>query len=238
MQKSNYINGMHKETYKLFFDNELNQKIEDFEENDLDKMIAMDTIDFYSRYIEKKLFKILIKISNKIRNIDFDKITYNPYRGEYEYIDRDSNIYIPFSMLSDYTDDEQSKELLSTKRYHVCHKKSIMLSKSINKSKVLTGYIYLNSFKYLHSVVEYSKNDITYIIDWTKNVKMRKEDYFELTKFKVITSLDSCQIRKDLEIFRSIFDNNKKSNNGVYKIYATFGNELCADIEKNKQIFK
>lgn len=234
MKKNDYIYGMHKETYKLFFDNELEHEIEDYQKNDMENMIALDTIDFYSRYQEKKIFKALIKKYYKIKNIDFDKITYNPYSEEYEYNDRDNNIFVNFSMLSDFVDDKDAKELLSAKRYHVCHKKSIMYSQNIKDSKVLTGFVYLNLFRYLHSIIEYNENGVPYIIDWTKNLIMSKDDYIRLTKFEVVSTLDSNQIKKDLIKFQNVFGNNKKGCNGLYKLYATFGAEIIDDFNKKQ----
>ena len=68
-------------------------------------------------------------------------------------------------------------------------------------------------------------------MDWTRNLKITKEQYIELTKFVELSSFEGRKVIDDIEI---IFEN---LNIGV-KTYVVFRDELIKDIQRNPQLFR
>lgn len=68
-------------------------------------------------------------------------------------------------------------------------------------------------------------------LDWTKNLKITKEQYIELTNFVELSSFEGRKVIDDIEI---IF---KNLNIGV-KTYVVFRDELIRDMQKNPHIFQ
>ena len=105
------------------------------------------------------------------------------------------------------------------------------ISPSIEGSKIVTGYTTVGNQKVLHSVIEYEHDGKTMILDWTRNLKITKEQYIELTKFVELSSFEGRKVIDDIEI---IFGN---LNIGV-KPYVVFRDELIRDMQKNSHIFQ
>lgn len=68
-------------------------------------------------------------------------------------------------------------------------------------------------------------------MDWTRNLKITKEQYIELTKFVELSSFEGRKVIDDIEI---IFEN---LNIGV-KTYVVFRDEIIKDIQRNLQLFR
>lgn len=210
--------GINDNTYNLLF------KAHDHtyeEEDSYDNLIAFLTIDHFTKSQDKELSQ------NKL--LDTNKITYNNESGKYEY--RDHDLIIEFNKISNIIDDEHDiEELTSDKRYGKCHNMSMLVSAAIEDSKVITGYIKIGDQKILHSVVEIEQDGKKMILDWTKNLGIAKEQYYKLTKFIELSSIEGSKVFKD---FISPI---KKLPISTIP-YLLFRDEIIKAMEKNPQIF-
>lgn len=105
------------------------------------------------------------------------------------------------------------------------------ISPSIEGSRIVTGYITVGNQKVLHSVIEYEHDGKNIVLDWTRNLKITKEQYIELTEFVELSSFEGRKVIDDIEI---IFGN---LNIGV-KLYVVFRDELIRDMQRNPYIFQ
>lgn len=220
--------GINNNTYNLLFGDYDNLPKE--EQGSYENFVAFATINNFTKLQEKKIFTKLLKIFYKNTIIDLDKITFNEDTKQYEY--KNNDLIITFDKLSNYFDDKDLiKELTSNKRYGKCHSRSINISPSIEGSKIVTGYVTIWNKKFLHSVIEYEQDNKTIVLDWTRNLKITKEQYIELTKFVELYSFEGRKVIDDIDIiFRNL-------NIGA-KTYVVFRDELRRDIQKNKHIFQ
>ncbi len=130
--------------------------------------------------------------------------------------------------------EEISKDLISNgmniNTYHQCHEKSILLASIYPNFRIITGYIYLEKQRMLHSVIEYDDNEETIILDWTKNLRMLKEDYIRLTNLRVIETIEGYDVKNDITgpIIQMGMD---------FKTYCAFRPEIVKELKKNNSIF-
>ena len=135
-------------------------------------------------------------------------------------------------MLSKKINDKNiKKELESEKRYRKCHLKSAEIATSLPKSCILTGYVKRYNGKFLHSIVEIEKEDGKYIIDYTKNIIMPKEQYVKLTEFEELESISDLEYLEYIQRLENI-----PGLNG--KVLLTFGREIFKELEKNSFLIK
>jgi len=220
--------GINNNTYNLLFRDYDNLPEE--EQGSYENVVAYVTIDRFTKLQEKKIFKKLLKLFYKNKIIDLDKITFNEETKQYEY--KNNDLIITFDKLSNcFEDKDLIKELISDKRYGDCHSRALNISPSIKGSKIVTGYATVGNQKFLHSIIEYEHDGKTIILDWTRNLKIAKEQYIELTKFVEISSFEGRKFIEDIEI---IFGN---LNIGV-KPYVLFRDELIKDMQRNTHIFQ
>ena len=145
----------------------------------------------------------------------------------YEY--QDEVDIIDFDVISNHVKHrKEKKELTSYRRYGLCHERSIELSKKIIGSKVITGYINFYGNNYLHSVVEIERNNEKYILDWTKNLIIKKDDYINLTHFRETSEIKRESLLDDYILLDGI--------DLPLKAYTLFRDEIVADLEKNTLI--
>ena len=71
----------------------------------------------------------------------------------------------------------------------------------------------------------------SYILDWTQNIKMSKEDYIKLYKFKILQKISCKDLIKDREILN-------KAEYQDLKTYLVFRDEIMRDFDRNKHLFK
>ena len=212
MEQNYEANGINKNTDKLLFDDKY------YEETDRDiikNSYGLRLIEVYTKLREKRIFKKLLEIYYKKRySIDFSKITYNKETGQYEYKDElDGEIYT-FNKLSNLLDEQEMKdELESNRRYKKCHEKSMELMLTLPESFILTGYVKREYGKFLHSVVEIEKQEEPYIIDYTKNLVMPKEQYFKLTNFEQIERISDEEFLEDMVAIAQLDISRKKISN-------------------------
>lgn len=220
--------GINNNTYNLLFGDYDNLPEE--EQGSYETVVAYVTIDCFTKLQEKKIFTKLLKLFYKNTIIKLDKITFNEETKQYEY--KNNDLIITFDKLSNYFDDKDLiRELKSNKRYGKCHSRALDISPSIDGSKIVTGYIIVGNQKFLHSVIEYEYQGKNIVLDWTRNLKITKEQYIELTKFVELSSFEGRKVIDDIEI---IFEN---LNIGV-KTYVVFRDELIKDIQRNPQLFR
>lgn len=220
--------GINNNTYNLLFGDYDN--LPKGEQGRYENVVAFATIDCFTKLQEKKIFTKLLKLFYKNTVINLDKITFNKDTKQYEYKNKD--LIITFDKLSNCLEDKELiKELTSNKRYGECHRRSMSIAPSIEGSKIVTGYITIGNKKVLHSIIEYEYDGKTIVLDWTRNLKITREQYIELTKFVELSSFEGEKVIDDIEkIFRNL-------NMGV-KPYVVFRDELIRDMQKNKQIFQ
>lgn len=223
-----YKNGINKNTYDILFPDFYNIKKEEMADEETSLIIEL--IDIYTLTEQKELFIDLVKKTfDEQYGINYSNIKYNEETKQHEY-KVDGKIYT-FNELSDITDIEKfKKELKTDKRHHKCHTRTLELSFGVPESNIVTGYEVIADIKALHSILEYKVKNKLYIIDYTKNIIMPKEQYMELTKFKEIERISDLEYIEDLGRiynFPHLTD----------KVYVTFQKELIREL-KSKALFE
>ncbi len=221
--------GINNNTYNLLFSDYDNIPKE--EQPALEKSYIISVIQLYTRFREKSIFSKILKLNfEKKYKIDFSKIKFNKENQNYEY-EFQGEVYT-FDKLSKKINDKNiKKELESEKRYRKCHLKSAEIATSLPKSCILTGYVKRYDGKFLHSIVEIEKEDGKYIIDYTKNIIMPKEQYVKLTEFEELESISDLEYLEYIQRLENIPDLNGK-------VLLTFGREIFKELEKNSFLIK
>ena len=221
--------GINNNTYNLLFSDYDNIPKE--EQPALEKSYIISVIQLYTRFREKSIFSKILKLNfEKKYKIDFSKIKFNKENQKYEY-EFQGEVYT-FDKLSKKINDKNiKKELESKKRYRNCHLKSAEIATSLPKSCILTGYVKRYNGKFLHSIVEIEKEDGKYIIDYTKNIIMPKEQYVKLTEFEELESISDLEYLEYIQRLENILDLNGK-------VLLTFGREIFKELEKNSFLIK
>lgn len=221
--------GVNKNTYNLLFQDFEN--LSDEEMGTFKDFITFKTIDEFTKIKEKSIFQKILNFIYKDNYVKLDKITYNDKTKQYEYQTEDDIItFNKISNLINIEDKKFKQEILSKKRYGLCHSRSMMLSPWIENSKITTGYITIGTQKCLHSIVEYFNGEEIIILDWTRNLVMSKKDYNNITKFIELASYDGKEVLEDM---KNLFSN----INLPIKLYLTFREELKRDSIKNSTFF-
>lgn len=219
--------GFNYNTFKVLFKSIT--KVSKKERNSYDNKIAYYTLFHYMSDNSTKKYPKLFEFLLKTHNLDLSRITYNEVDKTYKYQYKDK--VITFNKISDRINDEElRKELLSNKRLHKCHYRSIEIASRIENSKVVTGFITDGNIKMLHTVVEFNdKNDNTIVVDYINNLHIAKDQYIDLTKFKEISSIE----------IESVIDDNPIINilDMTYKPYLCFRDEIMADLQRNMHVF-
>jgi hypothetical protein len=216
--------GINKNTWNLLFSDY--DDIPDDEKSDIKNSYIITMIQTYTKFREKSIFSKALKLYfEKKYKVDFSKIKFNEETKSYEY-EVEGEIYT-FDKLSNKIDNKKiKKELESEKRYKQCHSKSLDLLLAYPEAYIVTGYVKRFDGKYLHSIVEIEKEKGTYIVDYTKNIIMPKEQYEKLTSFEELERIS------DMEYLQHIQKISNIPGIGL-KEYTTFGKELVKDLEKN-----
>lgn len=228
--KSKYNeSGINKNTYELLFSDYDN--IPEDEKPPIENSYIITMIQTYTKFREKSIFCKLLKLFfEKKYKVDYSKIKFNEETKNYEY-EFQGEVYT-FDKLSDNIDNKKiKKELESEKRYRQCHSKSLELSLVLPEAYIVTGYIKGFNGKYLHSTVEIEKEKETYIIDYTKNVIMPKEQYIKLTSFEELERISDMEYLQHIQKVVNIPEID-------LKVYTTFGKEMVKELEKNSFLIK
>ena len=220
-------NGMNINTYNLLFD-DINNKISD-KKGSCESLNALCVISKFTKFDDIKIYCLMAGMYETIDDYDFRTISWSDELNSFIY--QKGNFKIPFNLLSDFmTHEDVKKELTSDERIHKCHEKSILLASIYPNFRIITGYIYLEKQRMLHSVIEYDDNEGTIILDWTKNLRMLKEDYIRLTNLRVIETIEGYDVKNDITgpIIQMGMD---------FKTYCAFRPEIVKELKKNNSIF-
>mgnify|MGYP004678178105 CR=1 FL=1 len=221
--------GINKNTYNLLFRDYDN--IPEEERPSVDNSYVITMIQSYTRFREKDIFSRLLKLAfEKKHKVDFSKIKFNQETKAYEY-EFNGEVYT-FDKLSNRIEEENvKKELESKRRYGQCHSKSIELATAQPEAYILTGYVKRFDGKFLHSIVEIEKKNRKYVIDYTKNIIMPKEQYAKLTGFEELERISDMEYLQYIQKILNIPNIN-------LKVYTTFGKEIVKELEKNSFMLK
>lgn len=220
-------NGMNINTYNLLFD-DINNKMSD-KKGSCESLNALCVISKFTKFDDIKIYCLMAGMYETIDDYDFRTISWSDELNSFIY--QKGNFKIPFNLLSDFmTHEDVKKELTSDERIHKCHEKSILLASIYPNFRVITGYVYLENQRMLHSVIEYDDNEETIILDWTKNLRMLKEDYIRLTNLRVIETIEGYDVKNDITgpIIQMGMD---------FKTYCAFRPEIVKELKKNNSIF-
>lgn len=154
-------------------------------------------------------------------------ITYSKDRGCYFYKKT------PFQLLSDMVGEKTKEVLLSKNRYKHCHQNSLSLVYTLKgrgiSAQLVSGMEKMNDFEKLdHTIVETEDE----VMDFNRNLVMKKEDYYQMTGFVVINRSDQELLSKNMELLDSY---------GIRIQSKTFGylsQEFNRDLVRNKHLFK
>ena len=216
--------GVNSNTYDQLFNS---QKLPKEQWGSKDNFNIWSTLDAYTQLEHKNIFIKILKIYFSPINLNY--ITFNDLTKQYEY--NDGKNLITFDMLSNYIKYEDFvKELKSNKRYHKCHERALQMGHQLKGSYIVTGFITQINERKIHSIVEITENDITYIYDWSTNLRMEKENYYKLMKFEEIQRIESNTVEQELKLMSNI-------ELPSIKTYLTCRDEIIADLEKNMDIF-
>lgn len=220
-------NGMNINTYNLLFD-DINNKMSD-KKGSCESLNALCVISKFTKFDDIKIYCLMAGMYETIDDYDFRTISWSDELNSFIY--QKGNFKIPFNLLSDFmTHEDVKKELTSDERIHKCHEKSILLASIYPNFRLITGYVYLEKQRMLHSVIEYDDNEETIILDWTKNLRMLKEDYIRLTNLRVIETIEGYDVKNDITgpIIQMGMD---------FKTYCAFRPEIVKELKKNNSIF-
>lgn len=220
-------NGMNINTYNLLFD-DINNKMSD-KKGSCESLNALCVISKFTKFDDIKIYCLMAGMYETIDDYDFRTISWSDELNSFIY--QKGNFKIPFNLLSDFmTHEDVKKELTSDERLHQCHEKSILLASIYPNFRIITGYVYLEKQRMLHSVIEYDDNEETIILDWTKNLRMLKEDYIRLTNLRVIETIEGYDVKNDITgpIIQMGMD---------FKTYCAFRPEIVKELKKNNSIF-
>lgn len=220
-------NGMNINTYNLLFD-DINNKMSD-KKGSYESLNALCVISKFTKFDDIKIYCLMAGMYETIDDYDFRTISWSDELNSFIY--QKGNFKIPFNLLSDFmTHEDVKKELTSDERIHKCHEKSILLASIYPNFRIITGYVYLEKQRMLHSVIEYDDNEETIILDWTKNLRMLKEDYIRLTNLRVIETIEGYDVKNDITgpIIQMGMD---------FKTYCAFRPEIVKELKKNNSIF-
>ena len=219
--------GINNNTYDLLFKDY--PKLPENEWGSRENAIAFGTINRYTLHEKRNLLVRLQDKLDKLAGFDIKDISYNEDTKSYHY--KKDNDDIPFNKLSDFIDGKKAKkDLHSNKRFGYCHTHSCGLAYSIEDAYVVTGYLKIRWTKVLHSIVEFNHNNETYILDWTRNVRMLKSDYYKMTDFEEVARFKADSVEDDMSYAGPL----KLGS----KVYVTFRDEIISDLEKNKTLFR
>lgn len=226
--------GMNKNTENIILGD---HKISIEDDEIIKNTIALLAIDTYTQIVHRNIIqKKLIKKEQQNRydiNISTNNIKYNKETKKHECTLKNGNI-VTFDLISETLEKPSKKvikELESNERKKKCHLMSVYVALQHEDSIVHTGTIIIGSNKILHSVVEIkTKKGKEFILDWTKNIVMDKDEYIKLFSFNILESIKSEDILNDSKFI-------KGTEILSLKYYLTFRDEIIKDLNRNSFIF-
>lgn len=225
--------GINLNTFKLLFES----NNDDTNTIDMQLSKGLFEADYFTYY--KHSF-----VNDFIHNIILNPIFFPNIRkrGNEEYTYSSSNEQFDFILLSKYfeklfKDVPIIKKKLIENYKNACRANTcyyaIILACCLENSKLIIGNISLNNGeKSLHRFVEIKKNGEQYILDIAKNLIMKKSDYYQISKFEELGSIESRELRA---IYNFALENGICDHTSIISM---FGQEILNDLEKNNLIKK
>ena len=214
--RSSTLDGINNNTYDTLFNN---GPIYLRQETTSEKEFMLKQIELFT-LLSAPVENIILKGNNLIKK---NRDGYIIKQGKRQYF---------FYKMDQFVDEETGEILKTGERYGKCCTASMKYAYNSDKEcEVVIGHINYSNTKMLHAlfVEKYPDGDIVY--DYTKNLVMKKEDYFDLTNYEVINVVTGKKIKKDidyLEAFKYI----------PTKAYLCFRDEIIRDLKKNKKSLK
>ena len=211
------VNGINLNTYNMLF-NSYNKHTDD---NASNGTAIADISIFTSNSIDSSS-SLLKKI------IRFKSIRYSDKDNMYKYKTSDGNFY-RFELASDFfyfLNEREKKELLSEKRTGHCYKNSIILASKLSVGMVLFGTVQVEDYQYLHSVTQFMNEGRLFIVDWSHNVVMPKQEYEKLFNLKIINRVSGKDILTNYYLCCDVF------YDVPFSVFLSFNQELVNRAKK------
>ena len=204
--------GMNKNTLKSFF----------LDEPDFEIVEATTTEESIMAGIEN-----FTKLNDEELEEYLKKSSYFFKYDDYYIVDFDGRRYA-FRKIDQYFDGVIKKELWSNERYGNCCETAIDFAyMAEGDCKVVIGYLKTGNDKIVHAVcVSHGR-----VWDYTKNLIMNEEEYYQLANFQVINEVDGNDIIREMPLIGGL-------NFILLKFYLLYRNEVMKDLDKNKTLIK
>ena len=163
----------------------------------------------------------------------------NDYKYDDKSLEIDTNdIVVKIEKLSEVFEKLKKDKYIETEeRLGRCHGESLGISSMLKISNdVVTGYIFGTSDenKYLHTWVEYVKDEKEFVADYTKNFIINKDAYYYLYHCKPLNRISKKTLRDEL----TYINEKVKLSELSIKEYLVFNSEIMRDLSKNKEIIE
>ncbi len=211
------VNGINLNTYNMLF-NSYNKHTDDNASNGT----AIADISIFtsnSNDIHSSLLKKIIR---------FNSIRYSYKDNMYKYKTSDGNCY-RFELASkffDFLSEREKEELLSEERTSHCYKNSIILASKLSVAMVLFGTIQVDDYQHLHPVTQFINEGRLFIVDWSHNIVMPKQDYEKLFNLKVINRVSGKDIITNYYLCCDFF------SSIPFSVFFAFNQELVSRAKK------
>lgn len=194
------------------------------ENSDFDKLTEVN--DELFRIIQ---FTTMSKYSRKVSNrLPFAKLITGITTKKDEYIFKYNNKEYPFTLLSEKNIQEiDKKNLTDTNKRNepqILRVLKLACSMDLINPKVIIGN---SQFRILDNLISFEENGTEKIIDYSKNIIMKKDDYFELFDFEELNIITKPELYNIFIILSEL---------GNYKLlyyFLLFTKEMFNDLSKN-----
>lgn len=221
--------GINYNTFKMLFESESNVTI------DMQLSKGLYEADMFS-YYEHTLINNLIH--NLIINPIFFSKIHRHLDNTYTYSSNDEQF--DFILLDKYfkkifKDNTEITSYLSYNQKHSCRQStcqySIIIACYLENSKLVIGNMPCkNGEKVLHRFVQVEHKGQDYILDVAKNIIMKKDEYYKISKFEELGTTDSFDLRA---IYNFCLETGLCNHTGIMSM---FGKEILNELESKKLI--
>ena len=206
MKNTKYTrDGVNQNTFNLLFDETSIKR----DSKECSKEIR--TIELSSIHETEFILKLYYPLTRLLRMHQYDVNYFNIHKKIFArgYVFKKKNVKFEFDYLEKYLrkilkyeDPYVRKELLSMMknnfRYGSCYSVNMILSQNLKDSYLVTGLIPLeDGTLHKHAYVEYKD----YVIDFTKNLIIKKDKYYEFLKVQELGKIESENINKECCFF-------------------------------------
>lgn len=221
--------GINCNTFKMLFGSVSDVTI------DMQLSRGLYEVDIFS-YYEHTL------INNLIHNLIINPILFPKIRKHldktYTYSSGDEKF--DFMILDKYfkkifKDNTEIIDYLSYNQKYSCRQStcqySIIIACYLENSKLVIGNMpFKNGEKVLHRFVQVDHNGQDYILDVTKNIIMKKKDYYEISKFEELGTICSFDLRA---IYNFCLETSLCDHTAIISM---FGKEILNELDNKKLI--